>query len=100
MYFINPEHEALARDMIGQDREDISLERFQDGSVAVCVDSLIKEGSFEFMKNIDFEGAGIQVLEVLKGQDHLFAIEQNRARAQDIDSTTPSFLDYKGLEWD
>lgn len=100
MYFINPEHETLAREMIGQDREDISLERFQDGSVAVCVDSLIKEGSFEFMKSIDFESAGIQVLEVLGGQDHLFAIEQNRARAQDIDLTTPSFPDYEGFEWD
>ena len=50
MYFINPEHASLAREMIGHDTTDISLAYFQDNSVAVCVDSLIKEGSWIFFE--------------------------------------------------
>ena len=100
MYFINPEHESLAREMVGQDRDDVSLEHFQDGSVAVCMDSLIKEGTWDFVRNANFEGFGIQVTDVVYGQDHLFAIERNQIKAQHIDLTTPSFPEQEDFEWD
>ena len=100
MYFINPEHASLAREMIGHDTTDISLAYFKDNSVAVCVDSLIKEGSWTFLQSIDFEGFGIQVTGVAYSQDHPFAIEQIRIQTQGIDLTIPSHSEQEGIEWD
>lgn len=100
MYFINPAYESLAREMIGSDDKDMSLICFQDGTVALCVDALIKEGSWDFCKRIDFERFGIPVDYILCGQDNFFAIEQNKLETQHIDLTIPSAPNMDGIDWD